>query len=55
MRQRAHPSVVARQGSLQNRDIIKMFDGLRVADAYQLQTGRREMLFRKSGGSRAVT
>ena len=46
VRQRAHASALVRQGSLQNRDIIKMFDGLRVSDAFQLKTGRREMLFR---------
>jgi len=55
VRQRAHASAVLRQGSLQNRDIIEMFDGLRVSDAFQLQTGRREMLFRKGGGGRPVT
>ena len=55
VRQRAHASVVVRQGFLQNRDIIKMFDGLRVSDAFLLQTGRREMLFRKGGGGRPVT
>jgi hypothetical protein len=54
VRQRPLASVVARQGALQNRDIIKMFDGLRVSDAFQLQTGRREMLFRKGGGGRPV-
>jgi hypothetical protein len=54
VRQRAHASAVVRQGPLQNRDIIKMFDGLRVSDAFQLQTGRREMLFRKGGGGRSV-
>ena len=51
---RAHASALARQGSLQNRDIIKMFDGLRVTDSFLLQTGRREMLFRKGGGGRPV-
>ena len=55
VRPRAHASVLVRQGSLQNRDIIKMFDGLRVSDAFQLQTGRREMLFRKGGVGRPIT
>jgi hypothetical protein len=32
-----------------------MFDGLRVSDAFLLQTGRREMLFRKGGGGRPIT
>jgi hypothetical protein len=52
--QRAHPSALVRQGALQNRDIIKMFDGLRVSDAFLLQTGRREMLFRKGGAGRPI-
>jgi hypothetical protein len=50
VRQRAYASVVVRQGSPQNRDIIRMFDGLRVSDAFQRHTGRREMVFRKNGG-----
>lgn len=50
LRQRPYASVVARQSSPQNRDIIRMFDGLRVSDAFLLQTGRREILFRKGGG-----
>ena len=55
VRQRARASVLMRQASLQNRDIIKMFDGLCVSDAFLLQTGRREMLFRKGGGGRPIT
>jgi hypothetical protein len=55
VRQRARASVLMPQASLQNRDIIKMFDGLRVSDAFLLQTGRREMLFRKGGGGRPIT
>jgi hypothetical protein len=54
VRQRVHASVLVRQGSLQNRDIIKMFDGLRVSDSFLLQIGRREMLFRKGGLGRPV-
>jgi hypothetical protein len=54
LRQRAHPSGLERRSSLQNRDIIKMFDGLRVTDSFLLQTGRREMLFRKGGVGRPV-
>ncbi len=54
VRERAHASVVSRKVPLQNRDIIKMFDGLRVSDAFQLKTGRREMLFRKGGQGRPV-
>jgi len=55
VRQRAHASALVRRGSLQNRDIIKMFDGLRVADSFLLQNGRREMLFRKGGVGRPIT
>ena len=32
---------------LQNRDIIKLFEGLRVSDSFLLQTNMREILFRK--------
>jgi hypothetical protein len=55
VRQRAHGSALARKGSLQNREIIKMFDGLHVTDSFLLQTGWREMLFRKGGGGRPIT
>ncbi|MFO7691447.1 MAG: hypothetical protein R6V57_00020 [Vicinamibacterales bacterium] len=54
VRQRPQPSALARRGPLQNRDIIKMFDGMRVSDAFQLQNGRREMLLRKGGGGRPI-
>ncbi len=54
VRLRGHGSALARQGWLQNRDIIKMFDGMRVTDSYLLQNGWREMLFRKGGGGRPI-
>ena len=54
VRQRTHASAVARRGALQNREIIKMFDGLRVSDSFLLKTGRREMLFRKGGSGRPI-
>ena len=54
VRLRPHASALARKGWLQNRDIIKMFDGLRVSDSYLLQNGRREMLFRKGGVGRPI-
>ena len=54
VRLRPHASALARQGGMQNRDIIKMFDGLRVSDSYLLQNGWREMLFRKGGGGRPI-
>jgi hypothetical protein len=54
VRQRGHASALVRRGALQNRDIIKMFDGLGVSDSFLLQNGRREMLFRKGVGGRPV-
>lgn len=55
---RHRPYGPARQRSrvLQNRDIIKLFEGLRVSDSFLLQTHLREILFRKpaylsAGGS----
>ena len=32
---------------LQNRDIIRMFEGLRVSDSFLLKNNIREILFRK--------
>ncbi len=37
-----------RQPALQNRDIIKLFDTLRVSDSFLLQNNLREILFRKN-------
>lgn len=54
VRQQGYPSMVARQSSMPNRDIIKMFDGLSVSDSFLLQSGLREILFRKGGGGRPV-
>jgi Methyltransferase domain len=47
LRHRYHPGVGGRKQSLQNRDIIKMFDGLVVSDSYLLKNNIREMLLRK--------
>jgi hypothetical protein len=46
---RHRPYGIARTRSrvLQNRDIIKLFEGLRVSDSFLLQTHLREILFRK--------
>jgi hypothetical protein len=54
VRHRPYPSVAVRQRSPQNRDIIKMFEGLRVSDSFLLQNNLREILFRKGGGGRPV-
>jgi hypothetical protein len=47
LRHRAYPASRGRQRVLQNRDIIRMFAGLRVSDSFLLQTNLREILFRK--------
>lgn len=36
-----------KQTALQNRDIIKLFDGLKVSESFLLKTNVREFLFRK--------
>ena len=47
LRHRSYPASRGRQRVLQNRDIIRMFEGLRVSDSFLLQTNLREILFRK--------
>lgn len=47
LRHRSYPSSRARQKTLQNRDIIKMFEGLRVAESFLMKNNIREILFRK--------
>lgn len=47
LRHRAYARVAGRQQVLLNRDIIKLFDRLRVSDSFLLQTNMREILFRK--------
>ena len=47
LRHRYHPGVGGKKQSVQNRDIIKMFDGLVVADSFLLKNNTREMLLRK--------
>ena len=54
LRHRPYASAATRQRSPQNRDIIKMFDGLRVSDSFLLQNNLREILFRKGGGGRPI-
>ncbi|MFB3855050.1 MAG: hypothetical protein ACE148_14670 [Vicinamibacterales bacterium] len=44
---RPYPGPLVRNGALANRDIIKLFEGLRVSDSFLLQTHCREILFRK--------
>jgi hypothetical protein len=47
LRHRYHPGVGGKKTSLQNRDIIKMFEGLTVSDSFLLKNNTREMLLRK--------
>jgi hypothetical protein len=47
LRHRTYPASRGRQRVLQNRDIIRLFETLRVSDSFLLQTNLREILFRK--------
>jgi len=47
LRARAYSGLRGRQSSLLNRDIIKLFSGLRVSDSFLLKNNQREILFRK--------
>jgi hypothetical protein len=47
LRRRTHPGVGAKRQGLQNRDILRMFEGLIVADSFLLKNNTREMLLRK--------
>jgi hypothetical protein len=49
LRQRPYPAGRPKQQVLLNRDILKLFDGLRVAESFLLKTNVREILFRKPG------
>jgi hypothetical protein len=49
LRHREYPASRGRQRVLQNRDVIRLFDGLRVSDSFLLQSNVREILFRKPG------
>jgi hypothetical protein len=48
LRHRPYPATRGRQAILLNRDIIRLFSGLRVSDSFLLQNNLREILFRKS-------
>ena len=47
LKQRAYSSGGKKQNALPNRDIIRMFEGLKVAESFLLKTNVREFLFRK--------
>jgi len=47
LRHRHHPGAGGAKAPLANRDIIKMFDGLTVAESFLLKNSTREILLRK--------
>lgn len=47
LRHRRHPGTGGRKRVLQNRDIIRMFEGLVVSDSFLLKSNTREMLLRR--------
>jgi len=47
LRHRQYPAARPRQTTLVNRDILRLFAGLRVSDSFLLQNNQREILFRK--------
>jgi hypothetical protein len=47
LKHRPYPAARGRQAALLNRDIIRLFAGLRVSDSFLLQNNLREILFRK--------
>lgn len=48
LKHRPYAASRSRQAVLLNRDIIRLFTGLRVSDSFLLQNNLREILFRKS-------
>ena len=47
LKHRSYKAARGRQTTLLNRDIIRLFGGLRVSDSFLLKTNIREILFRK--------
>lgn len=47
LKHRPYPASCGRQPVLANRDIIRLFSGLRVSDSFLMKNNVREMLFRK--------
>jgi len=47
LKHRSYPASQGRLATLANRDIIRLFDRLRVSDSFLLQNHMREILFRK--------
>ena len=48
LKHRSYAAARGRQAILLNRDIIRLFQGLRVSDSFLLQNNMREILFRKT-------
>jgi hypothetical protein len=51
LKQKAYSPVSRKQTALQNRDVIRLFEGLKVAESFLLKTNIREFLFRKPPAS----
>ncbi len=47
LKHRPYPASRPRQANLANRDIIRLFSGLRVSDSFLMKNNVREILFRK--------
>ncbi len=47
LKHRPYPAFRGRQASIANRDIIRLFSGLRVSDSFLMKNNVREILFRK--------
>jgi hypothetical protein len=47
LKHRSYPAFRSRQAVLANRDIIRLFAGLRVSDSFLMKNNIREILFRK--------
>jgi hypothetical protein len=47
LKHRPYPATRGRQATLANRDIIRLFERLRVSDSFLLQNNLREILFRR--------
>jgi hypothetical protein len=47
LKHRPYPATRGKQRPLLNRDIVRMFEPLRVAEQFLLKTNQREVLFRK--------
>jgi hypothetical protein len=48
LKHRSYAAARGRQAAMLNRDIIRLFSGLRVSDSFLLQNNLREILFRKN-------